>query len=260
MFDKKLIILSVIVLLIIAIFAIFKFTDIGNNFLTNYGNGSWLWAIVAIAAIIDSINPCAISVLLVTIAFLFSTGAVRNHVLKIGGVYIFGIFLIYIFIGLGILQTLTVFGVPNIATKIGATVLIIFGAINLINDFFPAFPIKLKIPEIAKGRIASLMGKATIPATFLLGAFVGLSEFPCTGGPYLIVLGLLHDNRTFLSGFGYLIIYNLIFVLPLIIILLIGSDKALITKVEDWKKKNNKGMKFWGGLAMIGLGIIMLVL
>ena len=90
----------------------------------------------------------------------------------------------------------------------------------------------------------------------MLGALVGLCEFPCTGGPYLMVLGLLHDRGTYFTGVGYLFLYNLIFVLPLLIILFIASDKTLVEKVKAWKKAETKNMRLWGGIAMIILGII----
>ena len=46
------------------------------------------------------------------------------------------------------------------------------------------------------------MHQATLPAAFALGVVVGLCEFPCTGGPYLMILGLLHDRGTYTSGLG----------------------------------------------------------
>ena len=51
-----------------------------------------------------------------------------------------------------------------------------------------------------------------------------------------MVLGLLHDQGTYFSGVGYLLLYNLIFILPLAVILLIASESALIEKVKAWKK------------------------
>ena len=124
------------------------------------GGGKWLLPLVGLAALIDSINPCAFSVLILTIAFLLSIGKFRSSILKIGGFYIFGIFLVYILIGLGILQALHLFDTPHFMAKVGATLLIALGAINLINEFFPAFPIKLKIPHAAHRKIAELMERA----------------------------------------------------------------------------------------------------
>lgn len=222
--------------------------------------GKLLLPLVAVAALVDSVNPCAFSILLLTIAFLFSLGQARSSIIKIGGFYIAGIFLIYILIGLGILQTLHIFNTPHFMAKVGAFLLIVFGAINLINEFFPAFPIKLKIPQAAHRKIGELMNKSSAPAAFVLGGLVGLCEFPCTGGPYLMVLGLLHDSATYLKGLSYLIFYNLIFVLPLIVILFIASDKTLYDKVQMWKKIEMKKLKIIAGIAMIALGFLIFAL
>jgi len=248
-------------LVIFGAFMFFRFTEMGSALLWSVSNdGKWLLPLVGVSALLDSINPCAFSILILTIAFLFSIGKLRSNILQIGGFYIFGIFLVYILIGLGILQVLHLFNTPHFMAKVGAGLLILLGSINLINEFFPAFPVKLKISGIAHNKMAELMEKASLPTAFLLGVLVGLCEFPCTGGPYLMILGLLHDQATFTSGIGYLVLYNLIFVLPLVVILLIAGDQALLGKVQDWKKMETRNMRLWGGIAMVVLGLIIFFL
>ncbi|OGI68951.1 hypothetical protein A3A09_01880 [Candidatus Nomurabacteria bacterium RIFCSPLOWO2_01_FULL_42_20] len=222
--------------------------------------GKWLLPLVGITALVDSINPCAFSILLLTIAFLLSIGRMRSSILKIGGIYIFGVFTAYILIGLGILGALHIFNTPHFMGKLGAGLLIALGIISLIQEIFPNSPIKLKIPKWSHGLLARVMEKASIPAAFVLGILVGLCEFPCTGGPYLMILGLLHDNVTYIKGVGYLFIYNLIFILPLVIILAIASRKYLLDKVEAWQNKEKRLMRLGGGIAMIILGIIIFLL
>ncbi|HEY4475663.1 MAG TPA: cytochrome c biogenesis protein CcdA [Candidatus Paceibacterota bacterium] len=259
--SKKLVILIVVGVLLFAGVIVFKSGNFGTAALWQWSNGGkWLLPLVGVAALIDSINPCAFSILLLTIAFLFSVGRLRNDILKIGSVYILGLFLIYILIGLGIVQALHIFNTPHFMAKVGATLLIVLGVINLINEFFPAFPIKLRIPQAAHRKMAELMERGSLPTAFVLGGLVGLCEFPCTGGPYLMVLGLLHDKATYFSGLGYLVLYNLIFVLPLIIILLIASDRGLLEKAQAWQRQESRPMRFWGGTAMVALGIIIFLL
>jgi cytochrome c biogenesis protein CcdA len=218
--------------------------------------------IISVAAFIDSINPCAISVLLLTIAFLFSLEQMqtRSKILKIGGLYIFGIFLVYLLIGLGLLQALSIFNVPHFMAKAGATLVIMLGIIGLAENYCPSFPIKFGLPKFIKPRLAKLMEKSSAPAALVLGGMVGLFEFPCTGGPYLMVLGLLHDKATFAKGFTYLIWYNFVFVLPLIVILLIAGNKTVLAKIQAWKKKESSSMNFWASIAMIALGIMIFLL
>jgi len=216
--------------------------------------------LVAVAALVDSINPCALSILLLTIAFLFGVGQLKSSIVKIGSTYILGIFITYILIGLGILQTLYLFNVPNFMGKLGASLLIILGIINIVDELFPNFPIKLRIPHFAHHKMAQMVERTSLPAAFLLGVLVGICEFPCTGGPYLMVLGLLHDQATYLTGLGYLILYNLIFVSPLVIILLISGNKTLVEKIQNWQQKDRGLMKLGGGIAMIALGMLIFFL
>lgn len=222
--------------------------------------GQWLLPLIFVSALIDSVNPCAFSILMLTIAFLFSLGRLRADIIKIGAAYIFGIFLIYLLIGLGLVQTLHLFNTPHFMAKVGALLLILMGGLNLINHYFPAFPLKLQIPAVAHAPMAKLMEKGSLPAIFFLGALVGLCEFPCTGGPYLLVLGLLHDQTTYLRGFLYLIFYNFIFIAPLVLILLFASEKNLLNKIEHWRKAETGKMRIFGGLAMIILGLLILSL
>lgn len=104
------------------------------------------------------------------------------------------------------------------------------------------------------------MEKASIPTAFLLGALVGLCEFPCTGGPYLMVLGLLHDRSTYSAGLGYLLLYNPIFILPLVIILLLASHSSLLQKVREWQQQKRASMRWMGGVVMIALGLFIFLL
>ncbi|RJP44138.1 hypothetical protein C4587_02285 [Candidatus Parcubacteria bacterium] len=255
--SRKLLFLGILLLILLG--GAWYFSSSGSaKFLWGISvQGTWFLPILAVAALVDSINPCAFSILLLTMAFLFSMNRLRSDILKIGGVYIFAIFLVYLLIGLGILKTLMLFGVPNFMAKIGASLLFAFGAVNVLEVLFPKFPIRLSIPHSAHGKMAHLIDRASIPTAFALGAFVALCEFPCTGGPYLAVLGLLHDQATFWSGFGYLVLYNTIFVLPLAVLLLIASDDKVLQKVRVWQQAERKNERIIAGVLMMALAAIM---
>ena len=230
------------------------------NYLDLKSKIDFLPFLIVAAAFIDSINPCAFSVLFITLAFLFSLGHSRSHIIKTGLVYVLGIFLTYILIGLGVLQVLTIFNIPNSMAKFGAIIIILFGGINLINEFFPKFPIKLKLPDASHGKVGELITKATIPASFILGLLVGMFEFPCTGGPYLLVLGLLHDDASFVRGFWYLVLYNIIFVLPLLIAIFISTDKPILEKLDKLRRMETKKSRIWVSLVVIVLGLLVFLI
>ena len=219
--------------------------------LSNYSGASdWLWQVsrqgqwflpmLVVSAIIDSINPCAFSILIVSLIFLFNLGSSTSKVVKYGLIYILGIFVAYFLIGLGILQALHIFNIPHFMSKLGAAMLVLFGALSILEVLVPKFPIKLGVPHSAHEKMNQLLERVSIPAMFLLGGLVGLCEFPCIGGPYLMVIGLLHDSRTYWQGAGYLVLYNLIFVLPLVLILMTASSPKLVEKVNSSNSKTRK--------------------
>ena len=225
-----------------------------TNYLTTSAHG--FLPVIMVSALIDSINPCAISVLFLTIAFLLSLGKDRKFVLLSGSVYILAIAIVYTLIGLGALQALNFLNVPNMMAKIGASILLLYSIIGLINEFYPNFPIKLKIPESTHSTLAKVISRGSIPAFFILGSLVALFEFPCTGGPYLFVLTLLHDYTTFWKGFWYLIVYNIVFVLPLILILAFATNKIMIEKIDKLRRLETKKTRVILLLVLMTFGII----
>ena len=251
-------ILSIVILAFLGIIFL-KYSSITTQFIWNLSSGgTWLLPLVLISSILDSVHPCSFSILLITIAFLFGMQMSRKKILQIGGVYIAGIFIAYFLIGLGILQVLHLFNTPHFMGKLGASLLIIFGVINLVNSLFPKFPLKLKIPTVSHTAMGKLMEQATILTAFVLGVLVGICQFPCMGGPYLMVIGLLHDQVTYFKGVSYLMLYNLVLIVPLVAVLYIAADKLLVDKIQEWKKSNLNSVRLWAGLAMIVLGILIL--
>ncbi len=241
--------------------AMFKVGNGGAAFLWSLSDsGRWLLPLVGVAALIDSVNPCAFSVLLLTVAFLLSIGRLRSNVLRIGSAYILGLFAVYLLIGLGLLKALHLFDTPHFMAMLGAVLLVILGLVNIANEYLPAFPVKLAIPQSAHRTMATLMERASLPTAFVLGSLVALCEFPCSGGPYIMILGLLHDQATYYSGLGYLLLYNLIFVSPLVLILLFASDAKLLGKVQQWQQDKRRAMRLGGGSAMVALGLLILAM
>ena len=101
---RQLIMLAALAALILGAVAFLKWGSAGTSILWSISReGTWLLPLVTVSALIDSVNPCAFSILILTIAFLIGLGTARGSILKIGGVYIAGLFIVYILIGLGIL-------------------------------------------------------------------------------------------------------------------------------------------------------------
>jgi cytochrome c biogenesis protein CcdA len=103
------------------------------------------------------------------------------------------------------------------------------------------------------------MEKTSIPAAFVLGMMVGLFELPCTGGIYIAILGLLSSQMTFYEGLPYLLLYNLMFVVPLVAIILAVGFGLSPEKVDNWRDSNKKLLKIGIGLILIAMGLYILV-
>jgi len=75
-----------------------------------------------------------------------------------------------------------------------------------------------------------------------------------------MVIGLLRDQVTYLTGFGYLFLYNLILIVPLTAVLWVASDKQVVEKMEEWKRTRIQTVRLLAGIAMIILGLSILFL
>jgi cytochrome c biogenesis protein CcdA len=214
---------------------------------------------VIVTGLVDSVNPCAFAVILLLLAFLFTLRKARGQILKLGAVYIGMIFLVYFAIGLGILGTVRLSDEPHFVARAGSWLLIGLGTINLIEYWFPRFPVKLHMPAFAGARTQQLIKQATLPATIGAGLLVGLCTFPCSGGIYVSIITLLNAKTTMAWGVSYLALYNVMFVLPLIAILLAAGNRATAKVWAGWERENALNIRLWYGLAMVSMGAVVLL-
>jgi cytochrome c biogenesis protein CcdA len=218
-----------------------------------------LLPIVLVSGFLDGINPCAFAVLLFFIAFLFSIKKTRASIWKMGIAYIGSMYLAYLLIGFGLMKAIFFTNAPHFMAKFASWLVIGLGIINLIGLVFPKFPIKLRIPHASKETIQKWIHRATVPAALVLGFLVGLCTFPCSGGIYVAIIGLLAAKTTYWAGVNYLLLYNLMFIMPLVIILLLTSNKKTTEKITEWEQSKSKNMKILSAAAMIILGAIILI-
>ncbi|HSV85412.1 MAG TPA: cytochrome c biogenesis protein CcdA [Levilinea sp.] len=222
-------------------------------------NLSELLPIVLVTGLVDSVNPCAFAVILLLIAFLFTLRQSRARILQLGLVYIAMIFIVYFGIGVGILRAVRLSSDPHFVARAGSWLLIGLGALNLIEYFFPKFPIKLHMPSFAGERTHQLIKQATLPATMAVGFLVGLCTFPCSGGIYVSIITLLNAKTTLTWGLAYLFLYNIVFVLPLFVILFSLGNRAVARRWAGWEREHALNIRLWYGLVMVAMGAAMLL-
>lgn len=215
--------------------------------------------LVVTAALADGINPCAFAVLIFLMLTLISLES-RKKMFIVGSVFIFAVFCFYFLSGLGIFAVVQSAGISRIISLIAAAIAIAAGVVSILSvmsgEKGPAF---LSIPERGKGIIEPYIKKASIPAAFTVGLLVGMFELPCTGGIYLAILSLLSNRMNVMEGIPYLLLYNLFFILPLVIILGIFVIGFPVERLEQWQTASRKGVRVIMGAVMILLGIILLL-
>ncbi|MBI4044730.1 MAG: hypothetical protein HY392_03400 [Candidatus Diapherotrites archaeon] len=209
--------------------------------------GIFLSGLVAFSGLVAGFHPCTIGVLLFFLAFLFSIQLLRKNALKIGAAYIAGVFLAYFLIGLGLLQAM-VFTEPHFAARASAVLVFLIGAFNILRYFAPQIK-GFSLPSFSKKFVAESAEKASMPTAFLVGLVVGMCSFGCTAGIYFSVLGFMATAPA--TGIPLLLLYNLMFVAPLILILIIATSPSAVGKLEEIQAKHSRKVFLAGGILMV---------
>lgn len=216
---------------------------------------------VVITGAIDSINPCAIGVLILMISVLLGGRKSTRQILLYGGLYILSVFTVYFLAGLGLIYFFS--ALPLVLTEyisIGVGTLIIFAGILEIKDFFwYGRWFSLEIPGVFAKKIHVYSQRVSVPGVIALGAFVSAVELPCTGAPYLAIITLLSQYFDF-TALMLLVLYNIIFVSPLIVILFSVAGGTKLQHIKKWKQSNRPYMRLFIGLMLVVMGWLLMLI
>ncbi|MDY6964763.1 MAG: cytochrome c biogenesis protein CcdA [Halobacteriota archaeon] len=201
-------------------------------------------------ALADGVNPCTFAVLMLLLSYLLSMKS-KKEVLSIGLSFTASVFATYLLVGLGIIEYMLFSDAFDLIRGIVIIVAISAGVIN-IRDFW-LNKATLAIPSIAMGTISRLGRNAAVPNAIVLGFFATLVELPCTGGIYLPILTMLAKTPS--RAISYLLIYNLFYVLPLLVIIAITYKGTPPEDIEDWRIGWRRYMRLIGGMVMLFIGI-----
>ncbi|MDY6873384.1 MAG: hypothetical protein SVR81_05385 [Chloroflexota bacterium] len=227
------------------------------------------WLAVVFAGLVDGINPCAFATLIFFVSYLTLSGRKGKEVLLVGGGFTLGVFIAYLAVGLGLYQILEVVGATlELISKIvyGLTgVFCLVLAVMSFVDFAKARrgeigDMLLKLPEPLRKRINATIRKGRNTSNYVFGAFVAgllvsLLELACTGQVYLptiIFVSSIPELR--LQAVLYLALYNLMFILPLIVIFVLVYFGTTSKDLTNFLQKRAALVKFLMGLIFIGLG------
>ena len=214
---------------------------------------------VTVAALVDAISPCSIAILIFLIGARVLVANRRKRALNVGLAFCLSVFVAYFLFGLGLLTVVQVSGFSSIFSLLVGLVAVLAGIFYLKDVFwYGKGGFTMEVPRSLKPLLMKLLKGVSSPfGAFVMGFVVVCFELPCTGGPYLFILGQLANSATRLQTVPFLLYYNFIFVLPLIVIsLFLYSNLLSIGKVRVWNEKNKRLLRLVGGSAMMALGLL----
>jgi cytochrome c biogenesis protein CcdA len=226
---------------------------------------------IVVAALIDSVNPCAIATMIFLVSFLATQKRKRSEVLATGLSFTFAVFLTYLLLGVGAFQMITMLDQYFwVSRAIKWTAVVLAGAVGVISlidglrfkKSGDTKDIKLQLPKAVKVRIHKIItenmkGRRLLIGAFTAGFLVTLLEAICTGQVYLPTIVLMTrasgDGTMQVVGWVYLIMYCIIFVLPLLAVMIAAYHGMKWNKLAKITQNNLTLLKILLGIIMIGL-------
>jgi cytochrome c biogenesis protein CcdA len=230
-----------------------------------------IFGIIA-AGFLDGINPCAFATIIFFVSYLLFLGRRRRDIIIMSVSFIAAVFASYLAIGLGAYSLLRFLAQFEI---VGRIIFLIFGIAALVlgvlslYDFFAARAGKtnrmiLQLPLGIKQRIHEGIKEKTrvggiVTGSLVAGFLISFLEFGCTGQVYLPTITFVISRAGFaLKPVFALVIYNLVFIIPLAVIALLGiifTTKNIAISLE----KKIPMIKILTAILFFGLGILLIL-
>lgn len=213
---------------------------------------------------LDSFNPCAFFVLFSLLGLLLHAKS-RKRMFIIGGVFVFFSGFMYFLFMSAWLNFFLIMGEVAIITSVAGGVSIIIALINIKDFFIFKKGVSLTISDSAKSKLFDRMRKllkSTSTISMIFGAAIlaiaaNTYELLCTAGfPMVFTRVLTLNNLPLFEYYMYLIFYNLIYVVPLFLIVLFFTISLGRRQLSE---SEGRFLKLLSGLMMFGLGITLLI-
>jgi hypothetical protein len=214
-----------------------------------------------LSAVLSALNPCTIGIFVLLVTTVLGTGKAMGRLLVLGIYFICSLFVTNVLLGIALLYGYTIASsIIGECTAITIAILAILSGLLQVKDYFwYGHGFSLRISDNFVTKIQKYIVRQMNPGTvIILGALIAILELPCSGTPYLATVSILH-NQFDLPAFYLVILYNLIFVAPLVYILLRLTDRIKLAAIKQWKEKYKDTIRLAIGLLAIALGWILLL-
>lgn len=260
---KKYYLVIIIIAVAAAVFALSNFQpakDLASTCHTGLRSLNLTPVAVISGAGVDAINPCALSILILLMASALISND-KKRALKTGLAFIAAIYLAYFIMGLGVLAVIRSYTLSfsPIFYKVVGAIALIFGLLNIKDYFWYGKGILMEVPLKWRPKMQKLILEVTSPwGAFVIGLVVSLFLLPCLSGPYAVILAMLAAKKTFGTALIYMIVYNIVFILPMTAVALFIYFGLPAEKAEAWRKEKLRLLHLIAGIVLIILGIVIL--
>lgn len=217
--------------------------------------------------LLDGINPCAFTTLICFISYLLFIGHKGRKILLVGIAFILTVFTTYLLVGIGLFESIkriTIFPLlDRIVSLLVACVVFLFGIFTFYDYYLFKRKGLVKGCSVRLGKIVGIIKRGSRMKHYLLGAvliglLISILEFSCTGQIYLpIIIVLRYLPELQIHSLFYLVLYNLFFILPLIVVFILvyyGANSEIVTKISS---KHQGKVKILTAILFFGIALVL---
>lgn len=218
------------------------------------------------AGVLDGLNPCAFALLVLFATYtLTMVNAVtadgspsqlaRQRLLGAGSLYVGAVWVTYFLIGLGLFSFLGWLGQDHLVTRI-AVLLALVMALWMIKDvLLPGWGPAMAAPHATHGWMNRAMERGGLAGMLIAGVLVGICTVPCSGAIYLDIVAVLHASGGGVTGFALLALYNVAFIVPLLLLLGVVTNRRVLGQLGRWNRANSPWVKAGLAVAVIAMSL-----
>ena len=227
---------------------------------------------VALGGLTDGINPCAFATVVFLISVLAARRLDRRRVLAAGLAFSAGVFIAYFLMGLGafkVVQRLDSFhAVSSILYWSIVIAVVVLGLVSFRDALVfhrtgRAADLKLKIPDSSRRVMHGIIRDTTVSKSLFVGCLtagmvVSVLEVVCTGQIYLpTIMVMIKGQASRVAGLLYLTLYNLLFIIPLVIVVLLFTFGVRLERFMGFSRKSVVTAKLLLGLFFLALAVVL---